>query len=170
MSNNSNYLTSRVPKLVFSRNNEFVNYLLKDIIHVFDGTHKTPKYFENGIKFYSVEYITKNEFKYIDNEQYKQLSKKFNPEEFDILFSRIGEIGKTKIINKNDDLNFAIYVSISLLRIKDKFRISPLYIKYYLDSPWFQKILYKNSLINASPKKINIEDLLNVIYIYMIRF
>ena len=35
---------------------------LNEITKVYDGTHQTPKYVEEGVPFYSVEHVTANDF------------------------------------------------------------------------------------------------------------
>ena len=44
---------------------------LSDVVNVYDGTHQTPKYTNEGIKFLSVENIkTLNSNKYISKEDF----------------------------------------------------------------------------------------------------
>ena len=35
---------------------------LMDFLNYYDGTHQTPKYVEKGVKFFSVEHLTANQF------------------------------------------------------------------------------------------------------------
>ncbi|HEY3390592.1 MAG TPA: hypothetical protein VGK38_13525, partial [Prolixibacteraceae bacterium] len=44
---------------------------LDEICEIFDGTHQTPDYKDEGVPFYSVEHVTSNNFtktKYISQE------------------------------------------------------------------------------------------------------
>src|SRR5690625_197563 len=88
-------------------------------VSIKDGTHYTPKYVKNGIPFYSVENVSMNDFKntkFITVEEHKKLIQRCNPEKGDILLTRIGTLGITKLIDWEVDAS--IYVSLALLKIK----------------------------------------------------
>jgi type I restriction enzyme, S subunit len=126
--------------------------------HIIDGTHYTPKYVESGIPFYSVETITDDNFsdtKFISHEEHQNLIKRCKPERGDILMTRIGSLGKTKLIDW--DVNASIYVSLALLKLNDQ--ISAEYIYRYTQSEKFIKDLEQRSLIHAAPKKINLDQM-----------
>lgn len=123
-----------------------------------DGTHSTPKYVDKGIPFYSVENVTSNDFnntKYISHEEHIKLIKRCKPEKGDILLTRIGTLGQTKLIDW--ELNASIYVSLALLKINNK--ISTKYLYSYTKSLKFIRDVEKRSLMNAIPKKINMENI-----------
>ena len=83
-------------------------------ISINDGTHHTPKYVENGIPFFSVENVTMNNFKNtknISHEAHSKLIERCKPEKGDILLTRIGTLGETKLIDW--DINASIYVSLA---------------------------------------------------------
>lgn len=149
-----------VPKLRFKGfNNEWILKKFKNILIIFDGPHKTPQYFSAGFPFYSVEYVTQNKFNYIDEKQFKQFNKAYSPSVNDILFTRIGVIGITKIIKEQDNLCFSIYVSISAIRILDQAKFSSWFLNYSIQTNKFKKHLLSNSLTTAVPMKINIVDM-----------
>jgi type I restriction enzyme, S subunit len=77
------------------------------------------------------------------------------PERGDILMTRIGSLGKTKLIDW--DVNASIYVSLALLKLNDQ--ISAEYIYRYTQSEKFIKDLEQRSLIHAAPKKINLDQM-----------
>lgn len=86
---------------------------------VIDGTHKTPKYQENGIPFLSVKNISSGVFdlsdiKYISPEEHTELIKRCKPELNDVLVCRIGTLGKA--IKVNIDFDFSIFVSLGLIK------------------------------------------------------
>lgn len=86
---------------------------------VTDGTHKTPKYQENGIPFLSVKNISSGVFdlsdiKYISPEEHTELIKRCKPELNDVLVCRIGTLGKA--IKVNIDFDFSIFVSLGLIK------------------------------------------------------
>ena len=90
--------------------------LVKKII---DGTHFTPNYVDEGIPFLRVtdihgSSINMNNVKYISQKEHEQLSKRCNPEKGDVLLSKNGTIGITKVVDW--DYPFSIFVSLCLLK------------------------------------------------------
>jgi len=140
-------------------NGEWVLKRLGEVCRlIVDGTHFTPRYVESGIPFYSVENVTANEFtstKFISAEEHFQLVKRCKPERGDILLTRIGSIGDTKLIDWN--VEASIYVSLALLKIGD--HIDAGYLYCYSKCRQFIKDMEDRSLMNASPKKINLRDI-----------
>ena len=67
-----------------------------------------------------------------------------------------GVIGKCAVVDRNDDL--AYYVSLALLR-PDPSVLDSKYLKYYLESGWGRKELAKRILWDATPTKINKDDI-----------
>ena len=143
-----------VPKLRFKGyNDEWKHYRLKDIVQIYDGTHQTPNYIDDGIKFVSVENINNLDKtnKYISREDYEK-DFKIKPEINDILMTRIGDIGTPAIINTNE--RYAYYVSLALL--KSNYAIlAPKFLIQRISSEQFQHELWKRTLHVAFPKKIN---------------
>ena len=124
-----------------------------------DGTHYTPKYVDDGIPFYSVENVTANDFaniKYISEEEHNLLIKRCKPEKGDILMTRIGSLGVTKLIDW--DVNASIYVSLALLKVNEE-EINSKYLYHYTKSKKFIKDLEARSLVNATPQKINMDQI-----------
>ena len=123
-----------------------------------DGTHYTPRYTQEGIPFYSVENVTSNEFtnvKYISKEEHETLIRRCKPENSDILMTRIGSVGVTKLIDW--DINASIYVSLALLKFKN--REFSKYFYAYSKTPQFLQDTLSRSLINATPQKINMNEI-----------
>ena len=89
-------------------------FKLKDLFnHIKPGTNFQPKRTEEGIPFLNVRninsgFIDLSDVKYISIEDYKQVHKTWAPEENDILISRIGTLGLTTIISK-EDLPLAVH-------------------------------------------------------------
>ncbi len=126
-----------------------------------DGTHYTPSYVDFGVPFYSVENVTANNFtntKYISIKEHKNLIKRCKPEKGDILLTRIGSIGDTKLIDW--DVDASIYVSLALLKVNEV--IDPSYLYSYTKSQQFIRDIELRSLLNATPKKINMGDIKDV--------
>lgn len=126
-----------------------------------DGTHYTPTYVSEGVPFYSVENVTANDFtnvKYITQEEHNLLIKRCRPEKGDILLTRIGSIGDTRLIDW--DVDASIYVSLALLKTNQKAESA--YVYEYTKSSFFIKDIEARSLLNATPKKINMGDIKGV--------
>ena len=84
-----------------------------------DGTHKTPKYTDSGIKFVSAKDIYNKELdfshcKYISENEHKELYKRCNPELNDLLISKSGSIG-TVVLN-NVTFEFSLFESLALIK------------------------------------------------------
>lgn len=125
---------------------------------IVDGTHFTPSYVDSGVPFYSVENVTANDFvntKFISPEEHQLLIRRCKPEKGDILLTRIGAIGDTKLIDW--DVDASIYVSLALLKCGDL--VDPRFLYAYTKGRQFRKDIEDRSLLNASPKKINMGDI-----------
>jgi len=123
-----------------------------------DGTHFTPTYVSNGVPFYSVENVTADNFsetKFITRRAHNILIKRCKPEKGDILLTRIGSLGDTKLIDW--DVDASIYVSLALLKPGD--RVDSRYLYYYSKHRQFVEDLEARSLMNAAPKKINMGEI-----------
>ena len=123
-----------------------------------DGTHFTPSYVSNGVPFYSVENVTANNFtstKFISFKEHSLLIKRCRPAKGDILLTRIGSLGDTKLIDW--DVDASIYVSLALLKVNESTDAKYLYC--YTKSKQFIKDVEARSLVNATPKKINMGDI-----------
>lgn len=133
-----------------------VKYKLNEIAEIYDGTHQTPKYTDNGIDFISVENINDiyNSKKYISIDDYNKY--KIKPKLNDIFMTRIGTIGKCTVFNKQKDL--AYYVSLALIRPNNNI-VDSYYLKYLIESIIGIKELRKRTLLNAVPIKINKDDI-----------
>lgn len=84
-----------------------------------DGTHKTPRYTNKGIKFVSAKNLYSgklsfNECKYISLEEHLQLYKRCNPEYNDILISKSGSIGTVTL--NTVKFEFSLFESLALIK------------------------------------------------------
>lgn len=131
---------------------------LESIAQIFDGTHQTPDYVEEGVPFVSVENINDiwGTDKFITQAAYDAYAAK--PCCGDILMTRItaGVIGKTAVVESNKPL--AYYVSLGLIRC-DKDVVDPYYLSQYIEGKSFKKELNKRIIHTAFPKKINLNDI-----------
>ena len=153
---------TNTPALRFSEfRDEWNQNKLSDVVNVYDGTHQTPKYTNEGIKFLSVENIkTLNSNKYISKEDFiKEF--KIHPEYGDILMTRIGDIGTPNIVNLKEPL--AYYVSLALLK---PININSYFLNSLILSPTVQNELWRKTLHIAFPKKINKNEIAKVLINY----
>lgn len=151
-----------IPELRFPGfEDEWEANVLGEVVYVYDGTHQTPKYTSEGIKFLSVENIkTLDSDKYISKEAFEK-EFKIRPEFGDILMTRIGNIGTPNIVKSNED--FAYYVSLALLKPKC---INSYFLKTLILSPFIQNELWRKTLHVAFPKKINKNEIAKVMVNY----
>lgn len=145
--------------------NELLNFdgkevewkMLGNVTEIYDGTHQTPKYTEDGVKFVSVENIKALYYskKCISKIDYERLYKA-KPKLDDVFMTRIGSIGVCALVDKEEDL--AYYVTLTLIRPNQKY-IKSKYLKYIIESSIGQKELLKRTLVNATPIKINLGEI-----------
>ena len=121
---------------------------LGTILHkLTDGTHSRPKYVESGVPFISVKdvsggVLTFSNCKYITKEEHQELYNRCNPEQGDILLTKVGTTGIPVIVNTVDE--FSLFVSVALL----KFNQELLYNEYLISlikSPLVQKQAEENT-------------------------
>ena len=100
-----------------------------------DGTHQTPKYFDEGYIFLSSKNVTSRKIdwenvRYIDEAQHIQMQKRIAPRIGDVLLAKNGTTGVAAIVDK--DIVFDIYVSLAWLRSKGD--ILPEYLLEFVNS------------------------------------
>tara|TARA_Y100001934_G_C12368111_1_gene784711 strand:- start:1059 stop:2294 length:1236 start_codon:yes stop_codon:yes gene_type:complete len=133
---------------------------LGQLTNIFDGTHSTPKYVEDGVPFYSVEHLTANDFsktKFISEEVFDKENKRVKLERGDILMTRIGDIGTAKHLDW--DVRASFYVSLALVKASESFDSE--YMTQYINSNIFRSELWKRTIHVAFPKKINLGEISN---------
>lgn len=121
---------------------------MADLITINDGAHFTPTYVDSGVPFLRVtdvqtSSIDLDNVKYIPLNEHQELCKRCKPEKGDILYSKNGTIGISKIINW--DWEFSIFVSLALFKIKDKNVLDIGYLKLILDSTHIKKEIYRKA-------------------------
>jgi type I restriction enzyme S subunit len=127
---------------------------------IFDGTHQTPTYTTDGIPFFSVEnIISGNKNKFISTNDYNIATSKNKPEKGDILITRIGNIGFSKVVDW--DYDFSVYVTLAVVK-KSKF-FNSYYLHFFMQSERYQNEILRKSLLNAVPCKINMDSLRNTV-------
>ncbi|MGL5676447.1 MAG: restriction endonuclease subunit S [Cellulosilyticaceae bacterium] len=86
-----------------------------------DGTHKTPNYLSEGVKFISAKDIKTgtvdlSNTKYISEEEYLEIQKRCQLEQGDLLLSKSGSIGMPVVLNTDEKLG--IFESLAVLKFK----------------------------------------------------
>lgn len=102
---------------------------------IIDGAHFTPTYTDEGVPFLRVtdiqtEKINLNKVKFIPASEHEDLKKRCNPQKGDVLLSKNGTIGITKVIDW--DWEFSIFVSLCLIKFKQD--LSPFYFSHFFNS------------------------------------
>ena len=117
---------------------------LGDIADIYLGLTHTPKYVEKGVPFLSVKDISNGKIDfskchYITEEEFNTLPAGAKPQVGDMLFCRVGTIGKPIII-KEGTIKFGSFVSLGFLRITKKDYLLD-YVKYWmLSNDFFQQV------------------------------
>ncbi|QZO12903.1 restriction endonuclease subunit S [Pseudoalteromonas piscicida] len=97
--------------------NEWSVYSLSEISeHIVDGTHKTPKYVSEGVKFISAKDIfgfkvSFENTRFITEEEHKELIKRCNPKKGNVLITKSGTLGRVAVVK--DELEFSLFESVA---------------------------------------------------------
>ena len=119
-----------------------VKHITKQVV---DGTHFTPTYTDDGVPFLRVTDIHQSEInldncKYISVDEHLELKKRCSPEKGDLLLSKNGTIGVTRVVTW--DWEFSIFVSLCLLKFRN---YSPYLFSYYFQSNIVDTQLFESS-------------------------
>ncbi|SOD17702.1 restriction endonuclease subunit S [Nitrosomonas ureae] len=128
-----------------------------------DGTHQTPKYFNEGVVFLSSKNVTSGKIdwiniKYIDEKQHLEMQKRVAPKINDILLAKNGTTGVAAIVDK--DLIFDIYVSLALIRVLHQ--VLPNFMLYFINSSIAKKQFNKR-LKGSGVPNLHLEEIREVI-------
>lgn len=98
-----------------------------------DGPHLTPKFYDTGVPFLSVNNLVDNrinlsELRYISKEDDELFAKKCKPKKYDVLLGKAASVGKVAIVES--DFDFNIWSPIALVRPGDK--LDPKFFYYQL--------------------------------------
>lgn len=120
-----------------------------------DGTHKTPRYSDDGYIFLSSKNVTSGKIDwdnvmFIPEELHNELYSRLSPQKNDILLAKNGTTGIAAIVDR--DCVFDIYVSLALLRVI-KYIIYPKYLLSVIASSTIQ------DYFNSSLKGIGVPNL-----------
>ena len=121
---------------------------LNELANIYLGVTHTPEYVFEGVPFLSVKDISGGKIcfddcKYISKEEYDSLSEGAKPKVGDMLFCRVGTLGKPIIIPEGTPL-FGTFVSLGYLRNRNSDRCDLNYLKYWMYSNSFWKQVNAN--------------------------
>ena len=121
---------------------------LNELADIYLGVTHTPEYVFEGVPFLSVKDISGGKIcfadcKYISKEEYASLSEGAKPKVGDMLFCRVGTLGKPIIIPEGTPL-FGSFVSLGYLRNRNSDRCDLNYLRYWMDSNSFWKQVNAN--------------------------
>lgn len=127
-----------------------------------DGTHQTPKYFDEGYIFLSSRNVTSGKIdwdniKFIDEKQHIEMHKRVAPKVGDILLAKNGTTGVAAMVDR--DVVFDIYVS--LAHLSPLKNISSYYLLYFINSP-LAKNQFNNRLKGAGVPNLHLEEIREV--------
>lgn len=127
-----------------------------------DGTHQTPKYFDDGVIFLSSRNVTSGKIdweniKYIDEKQHLEMHKRVAPRVGDILLAKNGTTGVAAMVDR--DLVFDIYVSLAHIRVLEE--VTPEYMLYFINSPVAKKQFNKR-LKGSGVPNLHLEEIREV--------
>ena len=137
---------------------------LKEVCEkITDGTHQTPKYFDQGIIFLSSKNVTSGKIdwdniKYIDEKQHREMHKRVAPRLNDILLAKNGTTGVAAMVDR--DVIFDIYVSLAHIRVLDK--VLPKFMLYFINSHVAKKQFNKR-LKGSGVPNLHLEEIREVI-------
>ena len=134
-----------------------------------DGTHQTPKYYEDGYIFLSSKNVTSKSIdwvniKYIDESQHVAMQKRLSPKRNDILLAKNGTTGCAAIVDR--DVVFDIYVSLALLRPSKK--ILPRYLLHFVNSP-IAKQQFNKRLKGIGVPNLHLKEIREVLVSYPVK-
>ncbi len=124
---------------------EWVERKLGDISDVRDGTHDSPKYYDDGFPLITSKNLLKNgsiDFNNVNlilEEDYKSINRRSKVSKGDILFGMIGTIGNPVLVN---DEGFAIK---NVALIKEKDLLQNYFLIQYLKSSLIEKQFYQQN-------------------------
>ena len=127
-----------------------------------DGTHQTPKYFNEGVIFLSSKNVTSGKIdwdniKYIDEKQHLEMHKRVAPKVNDILLAKNGTTGVAAMVDRN--VVFDIYVSLALLRPLEG--LLPEYLLHFVNSP-LAKNQFNKRLKGIGVPNLHLEEIREV--------
>lgn len=126
------------------------------------GVAATPKYVSESVgrpflsaQNVSNEKVVYHKYKCISVELFNQITKHNKPQRGDLLYTRVGAgIGEAGVIE--DDFSFAIYVSLTLIKVNKK-RIDNYYLLHVLNSPRYRFMAKNTQFAGGGVQNLNVQ-------------
>lgn len=126
------------------------------------GIAATPKYVAEqiGKPFLSAQNVQNgkvvyNNYKYISHQLFNQITKYSKPKKGDLLYTRVGAgIGEAGVIE--DDFEFGIYVSLTLIRT-DENQLYSYFLLHLLNSPTYKSIAKNGQFAGGGVQNLNVQ-------------
>jgi type I restriction enzyme S subunit len=121
---------------------------IRSVAFVADIDHKMPEDVDFGVPFISSKDITEDGdivlqgVKQISEKDYRRLARKIEPKKGDIIYSRIGTIGRVALVKRH--VKFLMSYSCCVIRKKDK-KIEPSYLAHVLRSQAIERQILKET-------------------------
>lgn len=146
-------------KLLFGANTK--EYLLEEVCQIIDCPHTSPEWKTSGIpviRNYNLVNgrIDKSNLSYVDEETYKERTKRVVPQEGDILFSREAPIGNVGIVPV--DFKCCQGQRVVLLRVNENI-VTPQYLVHVIQSEDVKKQISRVESGGSTVSNFNISDL-----------
>lgn len=130
---------------------------LEDISVIFDSLHQTPQYTENGLSMIRVTNIKGglldlNDALKVSNETFKIFTKRYAPQKFDLVMSRVGSYGNVSIIPLDDAVCMGQNTVVIHPLINKKF------LYYVLSSEGVKSFIEKN-VAGGSQKTLSLKSI-----------
>lgn len=158
------YTSKYLNNVIKIQNSKLPVYNLSEVTDLIsDGTHFTPNYLNEGVKFISVKDVRKskislNSTKFISEEEADKLDRRCKPQINDVLLTKIGAtFGYASIVDTKE--RFQIFVSLALLRPNEK--VVPKYLEIFLNSK-LAYIQYERVIKGAGVPDLHLEDIRKV--------
>ncbi len=125
-----------------------------------DGTHKTPKYKNDGIRFVSAKNIIGNhinwdQIKYISKDEHSALYRRCNPQKGDIVLTKSGSIGTAALVDV--DFEFSMFESLALIKY-NPVSLNGYFLRDYLNMD-STKLFYSSSVKGISIRHLHLVDI-----------
>lgn len=126
------------------------------------GLAATPKYVkeEAGKPFLSAQNVRNGRvvyenYRYISNELFDQITKHNKPEKGDLLYTRVGAgIGEAGVIE--DDFEFGIYVSLTLIKTDNRY-LHNNFLLHLLNSPRYKFLAKNGQFAGGGVQNLNVQ-------------
>jgi type I restriction enzyme, S subunit len=127
-------------------------------VKVADGVHKKPEYLSVGVPFITVRDLTAgpgidfSNTRFISKADHDEFIRRTHPEKGDLLVSKDGTLGVIRLVDT--DRPFSIFVSVALIKLKDKSMAK--YMTIALEAPVVQKQMVG---VGSGLQHIHLQDL-----------